>query len=38
MTAAGEDLDRLVRQVHLDPVAVEFDFVNPAVAGRHVVD
>ena len=38
VTAAGEDLDRLVGQMDLDPVAVELDFVNPALAGRHLLD
>jgi hypothetical protein len=30
MAAPGEDLDGLVGQVNLDPVAIELDFVNPA--------
>ena len=38
VTAAGEYLDGFVRQVNLDPVAVELDFVDPAVSGRHLVD
>ena len=31
-------LHRLVGQVDLDPVAVELDFVNPSLAGRHLLD
>ena len=38
VAAPGEDLDRLVGQVDLDPVAVELDFVDPARSGRHLVD
>ena len=38
VAAPGEDLDRLVGQVDLDAVAVELDFVNPALAGRHLLD
>ena len=34
----GEDLGRLVGQMDLDPVAVELDFVNPALSGRHLLD
>ena len=30
VAAPGEDLDRLVGEMDLDPVAVELDFVNPA--------
>ena len=36
MAAPGEDLDGLVGQVDLDAVAVELDFVDPAVSGRHL--
>jgi hypothetical protein len=38
VTAAGEDLDRLVGEVDLHAVAVELDFVDPAGAGRHLLD
>ena len=38
VAAAGENLDRLVGEVDLDPVAVELDFVNPALSGRHLLD
>jgi hypothetical protein len=38
MAAPGEDFDRLVGQMDLDPVAVEFDFVDPARPGRHLLD
>jgi hypothetical protein len=34
----GENLDGLVHQVNLDAVAVEFDLVDPAIAGRHLLD
>jgi hypothetical protein len=33
---ASEDRHRRVSQVHLDPVAVEFDFVNPPLVGWHL--
>jgi hypothetical protein len=38
VAAAGEDLHLLVGQVDLDAVAVELDFVNPSLAGRHLLD
>ena len=38
IAAPGEHLDRLVREMDLHPVAVEFDFVDPAVAAGHLVD
>ena len=38
VAAPGEDLDRLVGEMDLDPVAVELDLVDPAVAGRHLLD
>ena len=34
VAAAGEDLHSLVGEMHLDTIAVELDFVNPAVPGR----
>lgn len=38
MAAPGEDRRRLVGQMDLNTVAVEFDFVNPAGPRRHPVD
>ena len=38
VAAPGEDLRRLVGKMDLDTVAVELDFVNPAVSGRHLLD
>ena len=38
VAAAGEDLDGFVGEVDLDPVAVELDLMNPALAGRHLLD
>ena len=38
VAAAGEDLHGLVGEMDLDPVAVELDLVNPALAGRHLLD
>ena len=38
VTASGEDLDRLVGEMDLDPVTVEFDLVEPAFAARHLFD
>jgi hypothetical protein len=38
VAAPGEDLRRLVGQVDLDTVAVELDFVNPPITGRHFLD
>jgi hypothetical protein len=38
VAAPGEDLRRLVGQMNLDTVAVELDFVNPALSGRHLLD
>jgi hypothetical protein len=38
VAAAGENLDGLVHQVNLDAVAVEFDLMDPAIAGRHFLD
>ena len=38
VAAAGEDLDGLVGEVDLDAVAVELDLVDPALAGRHLLD
>jgi hypothetical protein len=35
VAAAGEDLDGLVGQVDLNPVAIELDFVNPARSGPY---
>ena len=35
---AGEYLDGLVGQMDLDAVAVELDLVDPARAGRHLLD
>jgi hypothetical protein len=34
----GKNPGRLVGQMHLHPVAVELDFVNPSPAGRHLLD
>jgi hypothetical protein len=34
----GEDLLRLVGVVELNTVAVELDFVNPPITGRHFLD
>ena len=34
----GEDVDRLVMQMDLHPIAVELDFVNPSGSGRHLLD
>ena len=38
VAAPGEDLRRLVGQMDLNTVAVELDFVNPALSGRHLLD
>jgi hypothetical protein len=38
ITAAGEDLDSIVVDVQLDPVAVELDLVDPAIARWHFLD
>ena len=38
VAASGEDLDGLVGQVDLHAVAVEFDFVYPSLAVRHLCD
>jgi hypothetical protein len=38
MSAAGVDLHRFINEMHLDPIAIELDFVNPASAGGHFVD
>jgi hypothetical protein len=32
VTAARENADRVIHYVKLNPVAVEFDFMNPAIA------
>ncbi|MGY4408036.1 hypothetical protein ACVIYL_008839 [Bradyrhizobium sp. USDA 3315] len=38
VAAPGEDLRRLVGQMDLNTLAVEFDFVNPALSGWHLLD
>jgi hypothetical protein len=38
LAAAGENFYRFVRQVNLDAIAVELDFMNPALAGGRFVD
>ncbi len=38
MAPACEDFDRLVGEVDLDAVAVEFDFMDPTGAGWHLLD
>jgi len=38
VTAAGEDLHGFVRQMDLDAVAIELDFMNPSRSGRHLLD
>jgi hypothetical protein len=38
VATAGENLEGLVHQVNLARVAVEFDLVDPAIAGRHFLD
>ncbi|WP_430641944.1 hypothetical protein [Bradyrhizobium nanningense] len=38
VAAPGEDLRRLIGQMDLNTVAVELDFVNPALSGRHLLD
>src|ERR1700682_4700248 len=38
IAATGKDFDCCVSEMDLNAVAVELDFVNPAVAGRHLVD
>jgi hypothetical protein len=38
IAAAGENFDGLIDQMHLDPVAVELDLVNPARTDRHSLD
>jgi hypothetical protein len=38
VAAPGEDLRRLVGQVNPDTVAIELDFMNPALSGRHLLD
>jgi hypothetical protein len=38
VAAAGKNLEGLVHQVNLHAVAVEFDLVDPAIAGRHFLD
>ena len=38
MPIAGEDCDAFVGEVQLHPVAVKFDFVDPAFAGRYLFD
>jgi len=38
VTAAGEDRHGFARQVDLDAVAIELDFMNPSRSGRHLLD
>jgi hypothetical protein len=38
VTAAEENLDILMRQAELDAVAIELDFVDPPIPGRHFND
>jgi hypothetical protein len=38
MAATGKHHDRSVSEVDLNTIAVEFDLLNPALAGRHLLD
>ena len=38
VTSPGENPDRLVGEMNLHPVAVELDFMDPALAVRHPRD
>jgi hypothetical protein len=38
VTAPRENLHRFVGEVDLHPVAIELDFMDPSLAGRHAVD
>jgi hypothetical protein len=37
VAAPGENLDAVIREMNLYPVAVEFYFMDPALAARHFV-
>jgi hypothetical protein len=34
----GEHLDGGIPEMDLDPITIELDLMNPAFAGRHLVD
>jgi hypothetical protein len=38
VAAPGEHLDGGILEMDLDPITIELDLVNPAFAGRHLVD
>src|SRR6266446_3762369 len=38
VTTPGEHLDGGIPEMDLDPITIELDLVNPAFAGRHLVD
>jgi hypothetical protein len=38
VTAASEHLERVIVDVQLDAISVEFDLMDPAIAGRHFVN
>lgn len=38
IAASGENLDRIIVDMELDAIAIELDLMDPAVAGRHLLD